>query len=477
MKKKIFLLLILMVFSTVFCSTINIEPVDNRGKPGDVLIYNITVVNEGVSPLRVRFYMITALVNSFSPSYNVNVESHESENIVLRLNLPPNAKSGRYVETLFAEIDGVRSSLPVPYTVEAAENYFVFNSMNVPNKVDPRKPFNITLNLTNQYWELSAMAELSVVTETNQEIFSDDYIVKVPIGTSLHNLTVTIDRRIPPIPAFAEVGIKYYNTNFGYKSKSLTIIGYEENETREIVSTTIVSSKNGVVITNNGTVTLPSYEHSMTINPVDAYFIKNASTDYRIVDNKIYFTVPELSPGESVSIFYETNYMVLYFLPLLIIGLIYLFWVFTRNVDITKEVFELKITHTYMVFKIVITVENISNKVLSNLRLVEEVPPVVHKVYDFGTLKGKIKKKDNKRFVTWNIDKLNPKEEVVISYRMKTKIGLLGELELPKTTIQMLDNIGKIRNEYTSNKIIIESLPAEDGEESESKKKSKKKKK
>jgi len=198
----------------------------------------------------------------------------------------------------------------------------------------------------------------------------------------------------------------------------------------------------------------------LSVSSVDAFFISGATVDYSLVNNTIVFHVPELAPGESVTLAYELNYSVLYLLPFLVLGVVYLIYYFTRTVSVKKEIFEFKNYHNAVNFKVVINVSNVSRNKISRVRVKEFLPLIISEVYDYGTLKGELKKdKKSRKFIEWDIGKLKPGENVILSYRMRSKVGFIGELKLKKGLVEVLDAEGETKTTITTNKIIIDVRP------------------
>jgi len=129
-------------------------------------------------------------------------------------------------------------------------------------------------------------------------------------------------------------------------------------------------------------------------------------------------------------------------------------------VSVKKEIFEFKNYHNAVNFKVVINVSNVSRNKISRVRVKEFLPLIISEVYDYGTLKGELKKdKKSRKFIEWDIGKLKPGENVILSYRMRSKVGFIGELKLKKGLVEVLDAEGETKTTITTNKIIIDVRP------------------
>lgn len=460
MRKILALLIICTLFAPVLALSIQITPVDNSGRPGDVLTYNITFSEElGSISKGVLMYMISSFGYSFSPESHITVIPGTTETVTLYLMLPETVSMGRYYETVFFNINDVPSSFQtIGYTVEGPEQYFEFESLTVPATVDPRVPFTIILNVDNGYEQVSRVyASVDVYQEDGTSIYYALKVLDTPVGNSDIPIEIRLNPGTMPAAAFVKVNLSWYDVSFGSKVQQFSIMGYARNTTEIAESTTITSSTNSILISNNGTVAIPSFDYEVPIAKADIYFIRSASTNYVLTSNSIIFRVPELLPGESVELYYTTDYSILYLIPFLFIGLVYVVYRFTRTVALTKQVFELKSNINFITFKVVLKLVNVSSKRISHLRVIEPVPPIVSEVFDYGTLHGELKTVRNGRHIFWLLGELRPNEEVILSYRMKSKVGLIGSLVLERGKVEVLSSSGKILDKVFSDKIIIES--------------------
>ena len=69
---------------------------------------------------------------------------------------------------------------------------------------------------------------------------------------------------------------------------------------------------------------------------------------------------------------------------------------------------------------------------MSNLVVRDFVPAIATVVKKFDTLAPKIKRKAMGTELTWRIKQLKPKEERILTYRIKPVIEFIGKLKLPK---------------------------------------------
>lgn len=475
------LLLLLLTVSACFAVSVQVEPVETSVKPGETIIYNINVDNDMNYAKQVVFYMISDKLNqhSFTPSYKITVPANNEEVVVLKATLPASISAGRHYDSVYFEIDDVvQSSQTISYTVEGPEQHFSFNSITVPGQVDPREDFNVTLNFFSNYERVEKVyASVDVYEADGTSLYYSLEVLDVSEGNNSVIVPVSLDSKLSPVTASVRVNISWYDLSFGSKIEEFSIIGYAENTTEVTSSTSITALTNSIIIENNGTLVIQGFDYEVPVNSLDLYFVSSASTSYTLTSNSIIFHVPELYPGESVELTYELNYSILYLLPFLVIGIIYLIHYFTRSVVIKKEIFEFKKTHNLIGFKVVLNLTNVSKNKVNRIRVKEVLPPIISDVFDYGTLSGEVKKVGDTKFIEWNLGKLRPNEEVILSYKMRSKIGFIGELKLEPTIVEVLNAEGRVQSTVRTNTILIDITSKKKEPEKKIEKKEKKKSK
>ncbi len=99
--------------------------------------------------------------------------------------------------------------------------------------------------------------------------------------------------------------------------------------------------------------------------------------------------------------------------------------------------------------KVKLDVKNRSNKELTEVEVMDMIPPIAELVreFDVGTLAPeKIVKNEKKGTVLkWIIDVLEPNEQRVITYKITTKFSIIGGLSLPVSQARVATKSGSIR--------------------------------
>ena len=166
----------------------------------------------------------------------------------------------------------------------------------------------------------------------------------------------------------------------------------------------------------------------------------------------------DLAPGESELILYTFNYQ-----PLLIIAialiLIFISYYLFRSPVILKKTATVIATKEGGIseLKVIVEIVSRSRSPITHIRLIDTIPRIANLAhdYDVGTLKpDKAVKHENKgTLVKWSIDSIDPGEERVISYKIKSKLSILGGMTLPSAAAKF--DVGKKHRTASSNSPVI----------------------
>lgn len=151
-----------------------------------------------------------------------------------------------------------------------------------------------------------------------------------------------------------------------------------------------------------------------------------------------------LNPGDEYSVEVVINYRsILYGIMIIIIftlaGLLYV----DRSVTIKKKIFRIKESPDGISeLKILLHIKNGSNSVLTNSRIIDLIPSIIEPTQEYGTLKPTtVQKGTHSIRLIWDIGKLEPREERVITYKVKAKLKLAGEMILPAAGLHYMRGV------------------------------------
>ncbi len=149
----------------------------------------------------------------------------------------------------------------------------------------------------------------------------------------------------------------------------------------------------------------------------------------------------DLSPGEACTVSYRVEYWLLLVTIIAALGIVYVVYSIVEQPEIKKSVIRVhEREHT-----VHITIRNRSRKPLHEVHVVDVIPEIVSVVPNSfsPSIKPTVKGKRGGHELVWIFAKLEPREERVITYRIRPLVMLMGNVRLPKAKIYAVNALGK----------------------------------
>ena len=336
-------------------------------------------------------------------------------------------------------------------------------------KVDPREDTEITINLENYNARVYGEEEIRVVMTSK---LLEDHEVLIGLGARVGEApaVANVKFKLPKNPnqgpmddkieGYIEIGdLKINIPKFDFE-----IIDYTEKFTEEI---DIASSYLGfktiktLVYTNDGN----NLKEQIVQVPTGCLsrFFTNTNPDARITKETTgqrYFEWDlELEPKTSKTIYVTQSYVWLILLILLAIGMIFYSYMSKSPVIVEKEAFNIETCDGGISeMKVNVIVKNTSTKPIEKLQIIDKVPNIVDVMqeFDVGTLKpNKILKREGSSLIKWEIPELDPYEERILTYKIKSKLSILGDFTLPVANVKY--HKGKRKIVIYSNNVSVQA--------------------
>ncbi len=146
--------------------------------------------------------------------------------------------------------------------------------------------------------------------------------------------------------------------------------------------------------------------------------------------------VPSLNPNREYEIRYSFDYTLLLLLAVVAIAVTVISYARYYSIKVVKKIKPVKLLSREKEIPITLSVANHSRHVVKDVIVKDRVPPLAALVEKFETLKP-VKRKTKKGVeLVWRIPSLKPGEEVILSYRIKPVVDIVGSLRLPEATVQ-----------------------------------------
>ena len=330
----------------------------------------------------------------------------------------------------------------------------VFLSARTPESVDPREPVTVSVYLRNR----NAREYPNLTVRVQSDLFNREYVTTLGSingddGEKTNQLQVQLDPArgpgVHPLTITILVGGAVINT---YET-TYTVVGYVDEVRAVDASSAFFKSTTRYTITNDGNV--PDtffFEHPTS-------FLRRLFTDSdaesKVSDDgdALVFSVL-LEPNTSITVEVVENFRLLFILALLVLVCVIVYFIFRSPVLVRKEA-QIKGGDSDGVseLRIRLHVKSRGARAVNNLHVVDRITSMadIAKETALGTLQPTkiVKKPNHGTLVRWDLDTLEPFEERIISYTVKTKLKLIGDVYLPAAKVKF-DQHGRERTAYSN---------------------------
>lgn len=307
--------------------------------------------------------------------------------------------------------------------------------VDFPEQVDPRKPFELKINLLNK--NKLDIPELKITVES--KLFNGEKATSLaPLERKTESFTVTYNPLTVPQNDLLMVTVSAEEGSFSTK-KVIKIVPYsdlkvEETSKKGFLKHTLTKTffNDGNVI-NNDEITTPT----TLFNQLFTSSMPKA--DLLVKDNQRYLVwALNIPPQGTEVLVVATNFRPLFIgIILLILGVI-AYFVFRSPLVMSKEAVVINkddknsgMTH----IKVLIHLKNRTNKPLEEVMIMDRVTHIaqVEKEFSHGTLApDKILKHEKKgTVIRWSIATLEGYEERILTYKIKSRLAIVGNMRLP----------------------------------------------
>lgn len=476
MKRGLLILAIIFILSIISASAANFvvsheEVIEKISLFEDAKV-DITMQNIGKISDTYRFSVKNPNWNLFAKDLTVKntglkLVSNEEKTVTFILKPTTNAPGGRNTITLLIESEitkeVVEYEFPIIVQKEGYEGYVptILASIEIPEKIDPREVLTLKIKLENKNVRDNKNINIRMWSNT----FSKELNTSIgPLLNKTEEISISLDPLTPPTVDTLRSSIDIDGTKFTPTSIEFEIIDYTPEFEMKVEETkSYFKTIKTITYTNKG-----NKESKQTakyaINGLASIFTTSSPKRSSIIrqDGERYLGWDlTLKPNESSSIEVTTNFRwLLIIIAVIIIILIYI-KIVKSPVVMEKSAQNIKRKEGGIAeMKITLNLKNKSPKTMENVEIRDIVPNIadVSKEFEIGTLTPTrtFKNKSGNTVIKWDISDLDPHEERIISYKIKSKLSILGDFNLPVSIVKYRNKRGK-EIIVKSNKLSISS--------------------
>ncbi|MCD4666244.1 hypothetical protein K8R47_00345 [archaeon] len=442
--KKILIILILVLFysglSYAADIKVDIIPVNDVILEGETALFDLDIMNMQNSADKLTYVIYDQNWNWEKKFFDLSSGSMER----LRLELIPydNLSPDRYSVNLrvYSVSDPdvyTDKSLLVEY-IGYDEILDVEELSNVLSEgLDPKKTNILKLNIKNKY-DINLEG---ITLKLESDIFTEEKIIDLN-GLEEKDVEFSIDIEDDVLEGI--YNIKLYFTSGDKvlvdRLDDISVGVYSDVQENKIESSGFLLKRLLVDRENKGN-SISEEEYSTRLNSFEKTFTKfnpEPTKLEKVGDQYYYYWNFNLNPNEIYSISIVTNYRTSLLILIIVILLV---WIITslsrKGISIRKKVLTIKTGEGISEIKVLLILKNKSKKV-NQVRVIDQLPNVVEMPKEFGTIRPtKIKKTSNRGvMLIWDIPGLIKGEERIISYKVKSRIHVIGKLFVPRAIVR-----------------------------------------
>lgn len=341
------------------------------------------------------------------------------------------------------ERTGIEQKVPVTVGIKSTEPLIgeyiptiVTTTSISPGKIDPRKEFTIRILLNNQ--NPINYSNLTIRVESN--LFRDEVYTSLgPREEKTMEIVEKLNDLTPPQEDRVVIAVfKDEKMVVNPIVNDLEFIEYAALEDLPAQESFLKTTK-GIKITSNN----PAYRGTakMEASPFNALFIsthprarsvKEAGKSYLVWDVK-------LDNDKAMKVYATENYRPIVIIVVLSAAAVALYFLFRSPIVVIKGIASHAMSEGGISeAKVVVKVKNRSPKQIANIEVMDNLPHIAHveKEISVGSMQPHAVLQHPKKgiMIRWTIDMLEPGDERVLSYRMKSRLAILGEFNLPAAT-------------------------------------------
>ncbi len=372
--------------------------------------------------------------------YWVTVDPDETKKIPVFITPPEDAEEGTIVFSITTRsLNTNRTSTDSLFlTVKRKANLFISEIKLDKESVDPGQSLGIESVITNLHKTQSSRVYLTT------KILTD--------GSTIKKFEETVDlnpKSVKIIKTFYDVNdLQEYGTYFVEVElkDNLNNLLDKERDNFEINKKFKISkhetrdygffyTATAIEVTNTGNVPDSEYTVEESLPQITKYFFypETEPDTEQEKENRIIYTwkIKDLDPGQTKIIRYKLRFINVFITFLTLTLLVILVYEYLSKPMLKKKF--LGVLSGEEELKITLHVKNRRGGTIKDVIVKDTVPPIAKVIRKFDTRKPEINVKSSGTELKWHIEKLKSGEEIVLTYKIKPLIDVIGKLKLPKS--------------------------------------------
>ena len=413
--------------------------------------YNITFYNNGNTSLNLTIIVSTVQAEYAQIFSNIGVKPAsftlapgESKNILFSFRTTNFTSSLPIPINLTYIENGVQKSFVLNVPILANQRLAYISDVASPASAYPYSPIKFNLSAINNAGQAGIIIPVKYTLFLNGNVVfnSSTRLTLQNLGLNTFSASIGVKRSTAPGGYTFQVSTNY--NGFSGVNRSMTILPFVSSTSSKSSKMNIFGGTASFTIFNNGNVPLSGRNLTYNVGKFNSIFITSSSAsvgNVKVSGSSLVSSLALLPPGASLTLSYSVSYLPIYLVVLVVIAALIIFIYLNRKIVVSKEVVEHMVSAGIVDVKIALKVRNVSKKQLRDLVLVDTLPANALKISTVGPKEGKVSKSLRGMSVTWREADLSQSDEMLFMYEIKSKIGLVGSINLGPAECQFkMDN-------------------------------------
>jgi len=462
----IFILLLSLTIVSAADFGVTVKTVKNRIYLDEVAFYNLTIINRKETDERYQVYTPDiSWIISTSPSAPA-VDANDRKPFLLKIDPKTYVSVGHHSvkisvkETSTKELEQIvvpiyiKSSIPDTRTYEPS----IELNIGMPSDIDPRENVHIEISLRNR----NNLDIDELIVRLESELINKEYTM--PFGgleERTDELIFQLDSLEAPQDDTLIITLIRENETVNRVRKPFSIIEYSDLIEDVKVKGGFLKTSYTIEIFNDGNVKkIGDYKLKSNFFKTLVTFESPKAKTSKAEPGYLIFEYI-LEPQTKQTIKATFNYGIYIYTAIFIILIVILYYTYRSPVIVRKDAKVIgSIKEGVSEMKVMLHIKNRSQRTIENIRVIEKIPRLVK--FEKGTYIGTLapdKIIEHAKLGTtirWNLKSLEPFEERIITYKIKSKLNIIGGFAMPRVIIRFETPNGKERTIF-SNKCNITS--------------------
>ena len=413
MRKKIFLLILVLFIGTVSASEVTVEEVDRTATNDEPAKFLVNVENTFSEPRTFRISSIRSPAGSFRHNGSTSIAPGETETFRLEVRPGQYTVRGNYRFTVNVRVANEHIGSDQNYFRADSDSDIRIRSLNLENEnILPGQELEADLGLLNI---APRTADYEVRTSLKNESTTREGSLSSGSERS-YRINLPVDEDSSHGEEELQIEIFTDGDRENIFTRTVNIAEVEDYEIETQRSSRVLEATTTTTLVNTGNTdiqkemneTVPRYLEPLTT------FADSYSRYEEQASSNVYYWNATLEPDQQ----YTVQYTVRYWPPLIILGFIFAGVLGLKKIQ-TPVKFSKKVKELENGLKIHIEIENHSSRELSNLEVTDFVPNVAKVKDEFPMAKPVLRRKSNGTELSWDLKTMKPGEKRVLEYSIK----------------------------------------------------------